>query len=79
MSVHAMEEMAEDNLDIMDIEHAVLNGHLDRTERDDLRGARYVIEGAAADEQTAVGVVGRFTSTRRYLIITVYAMTELKE
>lgn len=30
----------------------------------------------AADEQTAVGVVGRFTSTGRYLIITVYAITE---
>jgi len=51
MSVHAMEEMAEDDLDIIDIEHAVLNGHLDRTERDDSRRARYVIEGAAADEQ----------------------------
>lgn len=46
MSVHAMDEMAEDNLDIIDIEHAVLNGHLNRTERDDSRGARYVIEGA---------------------------------
>ena len=70
--------MAEDNLDIVDIEHAVLNGHLDRTESDDPRGARYVIEGTAADEQTSVGVVGRFTSTGRYLIITVYAMTELE-
>jgi len=39
MSVHAMDEMAEDNLDIIDIEHAVLNGHLDRTESDDPRGA----------------------------------------
>jgi len=55
MSVHAMQEMAEDNLDIVDIEHAVLNGHLDRTESDDPRGARYVIEGAAADELTAIG------------------------
>lgn len=79
MSVHAMDEMAEDDLDIIDIEHAVLNGHLDRTERDDPRGARYVIEGAAADELTAVGVVGRFTSTGRYLIITVYAMTEREQ
>ena len=52
---------------------------LERTERDDSRGARYVIEGAAADKQTAVGVVGRFTSTGRYLIITVYAMTESEE
>ena len=79
MSVHAVEEMAEDNLDIIDIEHAVLNGRLDRTERNDPRGTRYVIEGAAADKQNAVGVVGRFTSTDRYLIITVYAMIEPEE
>lgn len=26
MTVHAMEEMAEDDLDIIDIEHAILNG-----------------------------------------------------
>jgi hypothetical protein len=71
--------MAEDNLDIIDIEHPVLNGHLDRTERDDSRGARYVIEGAAADELTAVAVVGGFTSTDRYLIITVYAMSEREQ
>lgn len=63
MSVHAMDEMAEGNLDIIDIEHAVLNGHLDRTESDDSRGARYIIGGAAADELTAVGVVGRSKST----------------
>jgi len=64
---------------ISSISSTLLNGHLDRTEKDDSRGARYVIEGAATDEQTAVGVVGRFTSTGRYLIITVYAMTETEE
>jgi folate-dependent phosphoribosylglycinamide formyltransferase PurN len=26
MSVHAMEEMAEDNLDILDVEHSIFNG-----------------------------------------------------
>jgi hypothetical protein len=51
----------------------------DRTEKGDSRGERYVTEGAAADEQTAVVGVGRFTSTGRYLIITVYAMTESEE
>jgi hypothetical protein len=79
MSVHAMDEMAEDNLDIIDVEHTILNGRVARTEKHDPRGTRYVIEGMAADEQTAVGVVGRFTSTDRYLIITVYAMSEFKE
>jgi hypothetical protein len=31
MTIHAMEEMAEDNLDILDIEHAILNGQIVHT------------------------------------------------
>ncbi len=75
MTVHAVEEMAEDGLDIADVEHAVLNGRVERIERDDPRGNKYVIEGMAADGVTRVGVVGRFTGSGRYLIITVYAIT----
>jgi len=77
MSGHAMEEMAEDDLDIEDVEYAVLNGRLARTERDDPRGTKYVVEGKGVGEIVPVGVVGRFTMTGRYLIITVYAITEL--
>lgn len=73
MTSHAMEEMAEDDLDILDIEHVILNGRVVRTERDDPRGTKYVVAGVAADQQTQVDVVGRFTNTDRYLIITVYA------
>lgn len=76
MTVHAVEEMAEDNLDITDVEHAVLTGRIARIERDDPRGNKYVIEGVAVDGVTAVGVVGRFTGNDRYLIITVYEITE---
>ena len=79
MSAHAMEEMAEDGLDIVDIENAVLNGRVTRIERDDPRGTKYVVEGIAADLMTPVGVVGRFASGGRYLIITVYEITENEE
>jgi len=72
-----MEEMAEDDLDIEDVEQVLLNGRMARIERDDPRGTRYVVEGTAVDETTPVAVVGRFTTTDRYLIITVYAITEL--
>ena len=72
MSAHAVDEMAEDDLDIVDVEVAVLNGKLVRVEKDDPRGAKYVIEGVAADEATPVGIVGRFAGGARYLIITVY-------
>jgi len=76
MTVHAVEEMAEDGLDIVDVEHAVLAGRVVRVERDDPRGNKHVIEGMAADDGvTRVGVVGRFTGGGRYLIITIYAIT----
>ena len=76
MTGHAMEEMAEDDLAITDVEHAVLSGHIARIERHDPRGNKYVIEGVATDGLTPVGVVGRFASGDRYLIITVYQITE---
>jgi len=37
MSGHAMEEMAEDDLDIEDVEEAILNGYISKIERDDPR------------------------------------------
>jgi hypothetical protein len=60
MTVHAMEEMAEDNLDIIDVEHTILGGQIARSEKGDPRGTKYVIQGKAVDNQTQVGVVGRF-------------------
>jgi hypothetical protein len=75
MTVHAVEEMAEDGLDIVDMEHAVLTGRVARIERNDPRGNKHVIEGMAADGVTRVGVVGRFTGSGRYLIITAYAIS----
>ncbi|MDQ3009542.1 MAG: DUF4258 domain-containing protein [Acidobacteriota bacterium] len=76
MSAHAMEEMAEDGLDIIDVEQAVLNGRIARIEKDDPRGTKYVIEGTGMDQMIPVGVVGRFTGDDRYLIVTVYEVTE---
>ncbi len=71
-------EMAEDMLDITDIERTVLNGRIVRIERDDPRGMKYVIQGIATDHVTPVEVVGRFTSNGRYLIITVYEVTDIE-
>lgn len=72
MTVHAVEEMAEDDLDILDIEEAILNGRIVRRHKKDPRGIKYTIEGVALDGQKLVGVVGRFHGTDRFLIITVY-------
>ena len=73
MTLHAIEEMAEDDLDILDFEQSILYGQISRIEKDDPRGTRYVVEGPAIDEQISVGSVGRFIDDR-YLIITVYAI-----
>jgi len=77
MTAHAMEEMAEDVLDIVDVESAMLNGRVVRIERDDPRGTKYVVEGLAVDGRTLIGVVGRFAGNGRYLVITVYEVTQI--
>ena len=59
-------------LDIEDVEQAVLNERIVKAERDDPRGTKYVVEGTSVDGMTPVAVVGRFTNSGRYLIITVY-------
>jgi hypothetical protein len=77
MTVHAMEEMADDDLDIFDVEEAVLNGKIVRRNKHDLRGTKYTIKGLALDGESPVGVVGRFHGTDRFLIITVYDINKV--
>ncbi len=72
MTSHANDEMAEDNLDVFDVETSILTGKISKIEKDDPRGTRYLIEGTASDCATLVGSVGRFTPIGKYRIITVY-------
>ncbi len=37
---HAVDEMAEDGIDIIDVETAILNGRIAKTQKDDPRGTR---------------------------------------
>jgi hypothetical protein len=76
MTVHAVDEMAEDGLDKIDVEISIQNGQIAKTESNDPRGVRQTIHGTGADRTTRVGTVGRFTGTGRYLIVTVYKVTE---
>lgn len=76
LTQHAIDEMAEDGLSILDIEHAILIGKITKTEMDDPRGTKYTVIGLAEDQETEVGVIGRFTETGIYLVITVYEITE---
>jgi hypothetical protein len=69
---HAYEEMDEDDLDVLDIESAILTGGIAQVLTRDPRGTRYVIVGKATDQDTGVGVVVRFVEHDRLLIVTVY-------
>ena len=72
---HAVDEMAEDELDIVDVETSILDGTIVKTEKDDPRGPRHTVHGIGADGTTSVGSAGRFTETGRYLIITAYEVS----
>ena len=70
MTPHALLEMRNDRLDIVDVESAILTGTIERMFDDDPRGRRYEVVGKACDLTTEVGVVARFAGP--LLIITVY-------
>ena len=75
MTHHAIEEMAEDELGIFDVENAVLSGNIIKREKDDPLGTKYIIKGVGTDKFTLIGIVGRFKETGVFLIITVYKIT----
>ncbi len=75
----AMEEMSENNLDITDIENAMLHGRILCTEKDNPNGNKDEIEGVCLDEKTPIGVVGRMTETGRYLIMGIYKSLQREE
>jgi hypothetical protein len=72
LTEHAYDEMDEDNLDILDVESAILTGRIDQVLTGDPRGTRYVVIGNATDQKPLVGVVGRFVEQDQLPIITVY-------
>jgi len=72
LTYHAVEEMAEDDLGVADVETAILDGQITRTEADDPRGPKYTLIGPSGAGESQVGVVGRFKETGIFLVITVY-------
>ena len=75
-SIHALEEMDEDNLDDADVYEVMMQGKVVATLTGDARGTRFVISGLASDGETRVEVVCRFLPTGIVRIITVYAIEE---
>lgn len=75
LSSHAEEEMADDQLERLDIEHAILKGRVQKKLTEDPRGPRYRLEGPAADGRL-IHVVCRLDENDELRIITVYALSE---
>lgn len=70
---HFFEEMAEDGLDMVDIESVIRNGKVRRRFTRDPRGARYEVVGPATDGRR-VAVICRIKATGKLLFITTYAL-----
>ncbi len=75
-SVHALEEMDDDELTDSDVFGVINRGKVIAKLTGDPRGARFVVRGVAMDKKTDVDVVCRFLSSGFLRIITVYAIEE---
>lgn len=74
MTLHADEEMGNDELTIFDVESAILTGRITARQRDwETAELKYVIRGLAIDGIRIVTVVVKRGATGKLVIITVYA------
>jgi len=72
---HAWDEMADDNLLLIDVETAILTGVIVREDKGDPHGIVYAIEGVGTDRVTLVGAAVRFNERQDALVITAYKIT----
>jgi hypothetical protein len=70
---HFFEEMAADDLEFADIEHAVFTGRIEHKFTHDPRGTRYEVVGESRDGRR-VAVLCRFKATSKLLLITTYVV-----
>ncbi|MBC7910988.1 MAG: DUF4258 domain-containing protein [Pyrinomonadaceae bacterium] len=72
MTIHAEEEMDNDDLSIFDVEHAILTGQIIERQKDAETGEwKYLIRGKAVENGDVV-VVSKLSSTGSLIIITIY-------
>ena len=72
MTLHAEEEMDDDELTIFDIERCILTGKITERQKDRVTEEwKYVIEGQSV-AGNAIGTVTKLSATGKLIIITVY-------
>lgn len=72
ISIHANEEMADDLLEAIDVENAILTGSITKRFTKDPRGTRYEVTGEACDGRT-IAVISRIVAADWLTIVTVFA------
>lgn len=73
VTVHAEEEMAEDDLSIVDLETAVLTATILERQRDPAtRERKYVVRGSSPPWLRSICVVVKIGATGKVVILTVY-------
>jgi len=72
MTLHAEEEMADDELTIFDVEHSILTGSIIERQQDRVTNEwKYLVEGQALDGEWVI-VVAKLSLTGKLVLITVY-------
>lgn len=72
MTIHAEEEMDDDNLSIFDVESGVLTGSIRERQKDQDTGEwKYVIEGQTLAGDN-IAVVAKISLTEKMVIVTVW-------
>ena len=72
MTIHAEEEMSDDELTIFDIEHVILTGKIIERQKDKISYEwKYIVEGNTLNTETAT-VVAKISLTQKLVIITVF-------
>jgi hypothetical protein len=74
---HFFEEMADDDISFADIEIAIANGRIRRKFTRDPRGIRYEVVGPTKDGRE-IAIICRIKNTGKLLLITAYALEEIR-
>lgn len=75
VTLHAVEELEDEGLSVLDVEHAILTGKITHRQRDADTGEwKYLLSGGTLSHDDVV-VVAKLSPTDKLVIITVYAET----
>ncbi len=72
MTLHATDEMYDDNLSIFDVESAILTGEILERQKESSTGEwKYILKGQTLDEEN-IFVVGKISPVSKLVMITVF-------